>query len=51
MFIGENINENCIHVFNDKDEARIYGKLNDYRYFTVIEENHINNYIKVIFER
>lgn len=49
--IYENLNDNCIHVFNDKDEARQYAKLNDYKYFVVIEYNHIYNYIKVKFER
>lgn len=51
MFINENINDNCIHVFNDKDDVRNYARLNGYSHFITVEENHIKNYIKVKFER
>lgn len=49
MFICELDNKQCIHVFKNRDKAREYAERNHYFHFIVIEENHVENYIKVKF--
>ena len=49
MFIVEIYNKQCIHVFKNRDEAREYAESYHYFHFIVIEENHVENYIKVKF--
>ena len=49
MFLDEIDNKQCIHVFKNRDEAREYAESYHYFHFIVIEENHVENYIKVKF--